>query len=150
MELIGRIGEATQLIRTDHLEPLFARHGLQTGSFDVLATLRRAGKNADGLYALTPSQMYDSTMISSGGMTNRLDRLEKAGLIARHPNPNDRRGTIVALTEEGLALVEKVLEAHLANETRVVAALSRAEQEQLNVLMAKLLKGVEALDRPAD
>lgn len=148
MELIGRIGEAMQVIRNDHIEPLFAQYGLQTGAFDVLATLRRAGRNEKGLYALTPSQMYDSTMVSSGGMTNRLDRLEKKGLIARHPNPNDRRGTLVALTDEGLALVEKVLEAHLENETRIVAPLTRGEQEQLSVLLGKLLAGVDQLDKP--
>ncbi|TLP45642.1 MULTISPECIES: MarR family winged helix-turn-helix transcriptional regulator [Cohaesibacter] len=148
MELIGRIGEASQVIRNGHIEPLFARYGLQSGAFDVLATLRRAGRNKAGLYALTPSQMYDCTMVSSGGMTNRLDRLEKKGLIARHPNPEDRRGTLVALTETGLALIEEVLTAHLANETRIVSPLSRDEQAQLSTLLGKLLAGVETLGTP--
>ncbi|PLW74988.1 MarR family winged helix-turn-helix transcriptional regulator [Cohaesibacter celericrescens] len=148
MELIGRIGEASKVIRTGHIEPLFAHYGLQTGAFDVLATLRRAGRNEQGLYALTPSQMYDATMVSSGGMTNRLDRLEKAKLIARHPNPDDRRGTIVALTDKGLTLIEEVVDAHLANEQRIVSPLSRNEQEQLSSLIAKLLSGVEAMDPP--
>lgn len=146
MELLGRISEATHVIRSQHIEPLFAHYGLQSGEFDVLATLRRAGRNDAGLYALTPSQMYDATMISSGGMTNRLDRLEKAELIERHANPKDRRGTIVALSQKGLALIEEVAEAHLANEARLVSALSPQEQDQLNGLMQKLLTSVEQME----
>ncbi|WP_319530953.1 MarR family transcriptional regulator [uncultured Cohaesibacter sp.] len=148
MELFGRISEASNVIRSRHIEPLFAAFGLQGGEFDVLATLRRSGCNEAGLYALTPSQMYDATMISSGGMTNRLDRLEKAGLVERMANPKDRRGTIVALTDKGLALVEQVTERHLANETRLLSALSQTEQQLLNELMAKLLMGVEQMDGP--
>ena len=139
MALLGRLGEAEHVIRSHHREPFFARYGLQSGEFDVLATLRRAGRNEAGLYALTPSQMYDVTMISSGGMTNRLDKLEKAGLVARHPNPKDRRGTIVALTEKGITLIEEAVQAHLGNQTKMVSGLDRREQEQLSALLAKLL-----------
>lgn len=148
MELLGRISEAAHIIRGQHIEPVFSRFGLQSGEFDVLATLRRSGRNDDGLYALTPSQMYDSTMISSGGMTNRLDRLEKAGLVERHPNPSDRRGTIVALTDKGLTLIEEALAAHIENEARIVAMLSEADKHALNLLMEKLLSGIETLDSP--
>ena len=102
MEVIGRLNETAIVIGRDYLEPVFARHGLQRGEFDVLATLRRSGAP----FALTPTDLYQATMLSSGGMTARLDKLEKAGLIARRPNPDDRRGTIVVLTEPGRKVTE--------------------------------------------
>jgi len=84
MEILGRLGEAALLVGRNRMQPLFAKFGLQQGEFDVLATLRRSGDP----YTLTPTALYDATMISSGGMTDRLDRLENAGLIERHPNPD--------------------------------------------------------------
>ncbi|WP_372657912.1 MarR family winged helix-turn-helix transcriptional regulator [Hydrogenophaga sp.] len=135
MEVVGRLSEATQLISRSRLEPLFASFDLQRGEFDVLATLRRAGAP----YALTPTLLYGATMISSGGMTNRLDRLEKAALIERQPNPEDRRGVLVALTEKGLELVNRVVPAHVENERQALSVLTEEEQIQLNGLLAKLL-----------
>jgi len=135
MEIIGRLNETALVIGRDHLDPVFARHGLQRGEFDVLATLRRAGAP----FALTPTDLYQATMLSSGGMTARLDKLERAGFIARSPNPGDRRGTIVALTEEGRRLTEAALRDHAANETRMMSALGADEQAQLGALLAKLL-----------
>ena len=79
-------------------------------------------------------------MISSGGMTNRLDRLEKAELIERKKHPKDRRGTIVELTKKGRALIDDILELHIENERRVLSGLTRSEQEQLDTLLSKLLK----------
>jgi DNA-binding MarR family transcriptional regulator len=142
MEVIGRLGGAATLISRDRLAPLFAAHGLQVGEFDVIATLRRAGKP----YRLTPTALYESLMMSSGGMTARLDRLEKAGLVERRPNPEDRRGTLVGLTKKGLALVEKLVGMHVDNERRVLACLTRAEQKDLNRLLAKLLAGLAAAE----
>jgi len=104
----------------------------------VLATLRRAGAP----YALCPTDLFEALMISSGGMTNRLDRLEKAGLIARAPNPNDRRGTLVSLTPQGLELMNRIVPLHVENEARALAALSREEQQALNELLAKLLNSL--------
>ncbi len=138
MEILGRMAELAQVIGRTHLEPLFAEYGLQRGEFDVLATLRRSGKP----YALTPTALYEATMVSSGGMTNRLDRLERAGLIERRPNPQDRRGTIVALSDKGLELIDQAVPAHLANERRVLSGLSVGEQRQLNALLAKLLGSI--------
>lgn len=138
MEVIGRLNELSALIGRDHLEPLFAGFGLQRGEFDVLATLRRAGAP----FTLTPTELYEATMMTSGGMTARLDRLEKRGLIARRPNPGDRRGTLVSLTEDGRALVEAALRPHAANETRLLAALDPGEQAQLNQLLRKLRAGL--------
>ena len=104
----------------------------------MLATLRRAGPP----YRLGPTQLFETLMISSGGMTSRLDRLEKAGLIVRSPNPEDRRGTLVSLTDKGLALMERMIPEHVDNEARMLAALSREEQETLSELLGKLLEGL--------
>lgn len=140
MQLVGQLGVAAQLIARDHLNPLFAGHGLQPGEFDVLATLRRSGPP----YALTPTALYEAAMLSSGGMTNRIDRLEQAGLTERRKHPTDRRGVLVALTPPGLVLIDKLVPLHLENERRVLAPLSDTEQRQLDRLLAKLLTGLEA------
>lgn len=142
MTLLGRLAEAALVVARDRLNPLFAEFGLQPGEFDVLATLRRSGAP----YALTPTDLYEAAMISSGSMTNRIDRLEKAGWVARRPNPADKRGTLVALTPDGLALIEKAVELHVANQHTIVAGLDVQEQEQLCALLEKLLasqRGVE-------
>ena len=135
MLVLGRLNEASSLVARERLAPLFARVGLQAGEFDVLATLRRSGQP----YALTPTALYEATMVTSGAMTNRLDRLEKAGLILRGPHPNDRRGIVVQLTEQGLALIDEALTAHVANEHEILAGLSGAERETLAQLLEKLI-----------
>ena len=137
MLVLGRLNEASSLVARERLAPLFARFGLQAGEFDVLATLRRSGQP----YALTPTALYEATMVTSGAMTNRLDRLEKAGLILRGPHPNDRRGIVVQLTEKGLALIDEALTAHVANEHEILAGLSGAERETLAQLLGKLIGG---------
>jgi DNA-binding MarR family transcriptional regulator len=139
MKVIGNLGKATRLVTRDYLDPFFKSHGLQLGEFDVLATLRRSGAP----YELAPTQLFEALLISSGGMTNRLDRLEKAGLIARAPNPQDRRGTLVLLTEEGLALMNRIVPLHVENEARSLSNLSREEQETLDRLLEKLIDGLE-------
>ncbi|WP_240609828.1 MarR family winged helix-turn-helix transcriptional regulator [Billgrantia endophytica] len=106
----------------------------------MLATLRRSGAS----HTLGPTQLFETLMVSSGGMTNRLDRLERAGLIVRAPNPEDRWGTLVSLTEKGLELVDRIVPLHVENEARALATLSREEQKTLNALLAKLLDGVTA------
>lgn len=138
MAVLGRLNEAASLIARNRLAPLFARFGLQSGEFDVLATLRRSGAP----YALTPTALYEATMVTSGAMTNRLDRLEKAGLIARGPHPNDRRGIVVQLTEKGLALINEAVTAHVANEHQVLSGLTQAERETLSRLLEKLIISV--------
>ncbi|AKU95612.1 Transcriptional regulator, MarR family [Labilithrix luteola] len=136
MVLLGRLSEAALVIARDRLNPLFATFGLQPGEFDVLATLRRNGPP----HALTPTDLYDALMISSGSMTNRIDRLESAGLVERRPNPTDKRGTLVALTAKGLALIERAVGEHVANQHDIVSGLKEREQEQLSALLAKLLR----------
>ncbi|MBZ9906685.1 MarR family transcriptional regulator [Mesorhizobium sp. B2-7-3] len=138
MAVIGRLNEVSSLIARDRLAPLFARFGLQAGEFDVLATLRRSGSP----YALTPTALYEATMVTSGAMTNRLDRLEKAGLILRAPHPNDRRGIVVRLTEKGLALIDEAVAAHVANEHEILSGLTQTERETLSHLLEKLIGSV--------
>ena len=113
----------------------FAQAGLQPGEFDVLATLRSAGKP----YLLSPTQLYEALMISSGGMTNRLDRLERAGLVERRPDPDDRRGKLIALTDAGKRVIDDTIGRHVANEERLLSVLTRPEQEKLNALLKKLI-----------
>ncbi|APX93736.1 MarR family transcriptional regulator [Halomonas sp. 1513] len=138
MEVVGYL-KTSQLHTRNRLEAFFKAHDLQPGEFDVLATLRRAGAP----YALTPTQLFGALMVSSGGMTNRLDRLERAGLIRRNPNPDDRRGTLVSLTYDGLALINRLVPLHVANEANMLAALTREEQAALGQLLGKLLDGLE-------
>ncbi|AIR68322.1 MarR family winged helix-turn-helix transcriptional regulator [Dickeya fangzhongdai] len=138
MQVLGRLFEATQRLERDHLNPLFTRFGLRPGEFDVLATLRRSGAP----YALTPTQLYEALMMSSGGMTNRIDRLEQAQWVARQSNPQDRRGTLVTLTEQGRELMDTLVTLHTDNERQVLASLNEDEQQQLNLLLKKLLAGL--------
>ncbi|TPM37938.1 MarR family transcriptional regulator [Mesorhizobium sp. B2-3-4] len=138
MGVIGRLNEASSLIARDRLAPLFARFGLQSGEFDVLATLRRSGAP----FALTPTALYEATMVTSGAMTARLDRLEKAGWIERAPHPSDRRGIVVRLTTTGIALIDEAVTAHVANEHGILAGLTRTEREMLSRLLEKLIGSV--------
>lgn len=140
MELTARLNTVSRHVSTQYLDPFFQERGVQPREFDVLATLRRAGAP----YALTPTQLFEVLMMSSGGMTNQLDRLQKAGLIERRPNPADRRSMLVTLTEKGLALVNETLPQHVENEARALSPLSREEQQTLNALLGKLMDGLEA------
>jgi DNA-binding MarR family transcriptional regulator len=135
MAVFGRLTEAAERVTREHMNPLFAAAGLQPGEFDVLATLRRSGEP----YLLSPTRLYEAAMISSGGMTDRLDRLERAGLVERRPDPNDRRGKLIALTEAGRRVIDETIGAHVANEERLLSALTPAEQETLNALLKKLI-----------
>ncbi len=138
MALFGRLSDAAERVMRDHMNPLFAEAGLQPGEFDVLATLRRSGAP----YMLSPTRLYEAAMISSGGMTNRLDRLEHAGLVERRPDPNDRRGKLIALTDAGKRVIDETVGRHVANEQRLLSVLTEAEQQKLNALLKKLIAGL--------
>jgi DNA-binding MarR family transcriptional regulator len=114
------------------------RFGLKVGEFDVLAALRRAGTS------VTPTELYRSLMLSSGGMTHRIDRLESAGLVERREDERDRRGYRIALTRKGRELIEKAVVAHVENEERLLAALGKSERDTLNGLLRKLLQSLGA------
>ncbi|MFC8800719.1 MarR family winged helix-turn-helix transcriptional regulator [Promicromonospora sp. NPDC057138] len=109
----------------------FARHSLETWEFDVLSALRRAGEP----YRLSPGTLVTQTLVTSGTMTNRIDRLESRGFVQRHRSPDDRRGVLVQLTEEGLARVDAAMSDLLDIEAKVLTALSPAERPQLAALL---------------
>lgn len=133
MAVIARISRLARELER-RLEPVFARHGLEAGWFDVLATLRRAGQP----YKLRPSDFTEALMLTSSGTTKRLDRLEKAGLIVREPDPGDRRGVLIALTPRGRALVDAVVVEHIENERAIVGGLSKSDQRRLATLLRAL------------
>jgi DNA-binding MarR family transcriptional regulator len=138
MGIIGRISRLSALVQRE-LERVFAEHGLTGGDFDVLATLRRSGTP----YRLTPGELSRMTMVTTGGMTKRLDRLEASGLIRRETDPRDRRGKLIALTREGRALIDQAVEAHIRNEERLLAALPSATRERLVPLLRELLLAID-------
>ena len=137
---IGVIGRVSRLAREleQRLEVVYREHGLESGWHDVLATLRRTGAP----FRLRPTDLTNASMLTSSGTTKRLDRLEQAGLIAREPDPDDRRGTLISLTPAGRRLIDKVTETHLANEQRLVGALTATERRQLADLLRKLQTGL--------
>lgn len=138
MIVLGRLLRVAQLSEQALGEPLRAE-GLEPGWFDLLAALRRAGAP----YELNPTALREATMLSSGGMTKRLDRMSEAGLLERRPDPDDRRGTLVRLTRRGKALIDRTVGLHVANEKRVLAGLSRGEQRALDDALRTLLAGLE-------
>ncbi|MFE2376237.1 MarR family winged helix-turn-helix transcriptional regulator [Streptomyces sp. NPDC059398] len=134
MALVGRITRASGLLQK-RMKPVFTQFGLEFGEFDVLATLRRAGAP----YELTAGGLLRSAMVTSGAITNRLDRLEKKGLITRGAHPTDRRAVNVRLTAEGLGLVDAAVVAHVENEARMLSGLTAAERTALGTGLRKLL-----------
>lgn len=118
----------------------FATHELEPWEFDVLATLRRAGKP----YSLTPGQLLAELLVSSGTMTNRIDRLEGRGLVVRGPAPSDRRAILVSLTEDGRTRVDSALATLLNSERELLEPLSTEERDRLAELLMPLLTVFEA------
>lgn len=113
----------------------FADHDLESWEFDVLAALRRAGSP----YELSPGRLIRETLVTSGTMTNRVDRLVKRGLVERLPDPHDRRGVLVRLTDEGRARVDGALATLLARERDLLAGLPATDQDRLASLLRDLL-----------
>lgn len=124
--IIGRLHRVAASL-TDELATVFRAHGISAGEFDVLAALRRAGDP----FERTPTELAESTMITSGGLTKRVDRLEDAGLVQRRPSERDGRGRVVALTEAGRVLVDEAFTRHMANEHRLVGLLDEADRRAL-------------------
>jgi len=138
MNVIGRVSRLCRVFERG-IGVTFDSAGLAPGGFDVIATLRRAGEP----YQLSPTGLFESLMISSAAMTNRLDRLEEAGLVRRRRDPRDRRALLIELTKAGLELVDELLPIHVATEERLLEAYSPTERATL----ARLLrKGLLALD----
>jgi DNA-binding MarR family transcriptional regulator len=135
MAVMGRLVRSCALFDRE-LSTVFSEFGLNGGEFDVIATLRRSGKP----YTLTPNQLLQTLMLTSGSMTNRIDKLEAKQLVARSPDPHDRRGVLVSLTPKGLEIIDKALVRHLAKGEDLLAELNLEERAQLATLLKKLLQ----------
>lgn len=138
---VSRLSRRLDLTRSS----AFAAHGLDSWAFDVLAALRRSGEP----YELSPGALTAETLVTSGTMTNRVDRLERSGLVQRHPDPSDRRGVLVRLTPAGREVVDAALTDLLASERPLLAGLSEGDQETLARLLRRLLEPLEAPGSPA-
>ncbi|MDV7222727.1 MarR family winged helix-turn-helix transcriptional regulator [Streptomyces prunicolor] len=138
MEVFGRIFRLSRAMG-DRMEKAYVPYGISRGEFDVLATLRRAGEP----YTLSPRELSATLMLTTGGMTGRLDKLERAGLLRRSPDPHDRRGLQVTLTEKGLALIDEAVGSGLATQTAALSGLDSEQAGQLADLLRKLLTSTE-------
>ncbi|MBT2482553.1 MarR family winged helix-turn-helix transcriptional regulator [Streptomyces sp. ISL-94] len=134
MAVFGRIYRITKAMG-DEMERTYNRFGISRGEFDVVATLRRSGTP----YTLSPRQLSATLMLTTGGMTGRLDKLEKAGLLTRRPDPHDRRGLQVTITDRGLALIDEAVTAGLEVQRAALTGLSEEEVRVLGDLLRKLL-----------
>ena len=133
MGVIARLFRLTRILERE-IDEVFSEFGLIQSGFTVLAALRRAGPP----HRLSPSKLHGSLLVSSGAMTNRIDRLEARGLVERVTHPNDRRGVLVALTDEGRTLVDEAVEAVIAAEVIMLRTLTSDEQITLTALLRKL------------
>ena len=134
MGVIGRLSRLARVLDGE-LRKTFARHDLDRSSFDVLATLRRSG-------TLTPADLMHSAMITSGAVTQRLDRLEERGLVVRAPDETNGRRVLVDLTEKGLELIDRALPDHVDTEHRLLSAISAGERDELAALLRNLLSSL--------
>ena len=138
MGLFGRMKRLTAHIARE-LETVFAKHGMSAAGFDVMATLRRSGPP----YALTPSELIAWTMVTSGTMTNRIDRLVADGFVERRKNPDDGRGFVIGLTNKGKRAIDAAVDEHVENQRTLMAPLSLKEQRQLDDLLKAWLAAFE-------
>ncbi len=139
LQVLSRVSRlAKHLDRTRRAA--FAQHELEPWEFDVLTTLRRAGEP----YELSPGALLRATLVTSGTMTNRIDRLAAAGLVRRRPDPEDRRGVLVSLTETGMARVDSALADLLRREHELLAGLDKRAQRVLADHLRTLLVPFDA------
>ena len=134
--VIGRVSRLSRLVDR-RLAENFARFGIEAWMYDVLATLRRSGEP----YELTAGDLVRQTMVTTGAITNRIDRLEERGLVERD-RTDDRRKVVVRLTPRGRRLVDEVVGDHMATEREILSPLSRRRQEELARLLRHLLIGL--------
>lgn len=138
LEVLSRISRLSRLL--DLARGIaFAERGLEIWEFDVLSALRRSGEP----YQLSPGQLVTQTLVTSGTMTNRIDRLGARGFVSRSPDPHDRRGVIVALTGEGRDVVDAALADLLDRERGLLASLPEPERDSLARLLRTLLEHVD-------
>jgi DNA-binding MarR family transcriptional regulator len=133
IQVIGRVSRLSRQI-DQRLKAVFNRHGLEAWEYDLLAALRRAGPP----YELTAGEILAALMITSGAVTNRIDRLEQRGFVQRHQAPGDKRFVRVRLTPAGRTAMDAALADHLANESAILEPLTDRERRQLAGLLRKL------------
>lgn len=138
MGVIGRMARLSKHLDRS-IQETVSEFELNLGEFDVLATLRRSGHP----YQLSPTDLFNALMVSSGTMTHRIDRLERAELVKRIADPSDRRGTLIMLTDKGLCLIEQAVEAHVVNAHHILSILKESERKVLAQLLRKLLISFE-------
>ncbi|MEZ8046728.1 MarR family winged helix-turn-helix transcriptional regulator [Vibrio sp. 10N.237.312.C02] len=138
MAMMGRIMRIAKYMETQVAE-LHKNYDMKLGEFDVLATLRRSGKP----YQLTPSELIGSMMLTSGAMTNRLDKLEAKGLISREHSKEDRRSVSVQLTKDGLILIDQMMTEHVEMQKKLVKSLSASQKKNANQLLEAWLSAYE-------
>jgi DNA-binding MarR family transcriptional regulator len=136
--IFGRIWRLSANLLGD-AEKWLAPVGLTFESFSLIVTLRRSGPP----YELNPTALYRESLLSSGAITNRIDRVEAQGLVRRLPDPNDRRGTIVQLTAKGRTIADRAIKLHFEALAEELSGIDRAERDQLAALLSKLLLSVE-------
>lgn len=132
MGIIGRVSRLTLAYQAG-MQKTFAKFGLNAAKFDVLASLRRAGAP----YRLSPGALLSATMVASGTMTNRISRLEAEGLVLRQLNPEDSRSFLIELSAKGLALIDQVVEEHVATQAQLLAAMPEAERSAFEILLSR-------------
>ncbi len=137
--VLARAGRITLVARRE-IDAVFSRHGIDAGEFYVLSALRRAGPP----FTMRPTEIYRSLMISSGGLTDRLRRLEDAGLVRRRASGDDKRSLLVGLTEKGRRCVEAAFREDMALENTIVSALDAEERATLAQLLQKLAASIGA------
>ncbi|MGB8406571.1 MAG: MarR family transcriptional regulator [Mycobacterium sp.] len=143
LAVINRMGQVRRQFE-QRMAEVFARHGLTAADFLVIVTLRRAGRP----YRMPQARLMNALGLTSGTVSLRLDRLAKAEIVVREPDPDDRRGSLIRLSDDGLRLFDVVAPEHLANEDRLLSALSADERDELTVLLRHLLVSLEPA-RPA-
>lgn len=143
IRVIGRLSRLTRTVER-RLQDVFDRHGIEAWEYDVLAALRRSGAP----FELTAGDLLTALMITSGAVTNRIDRMEARGLVRRIRDEVDRRVVRVRLTDAGYDLVERALPDHLDNERAILEPLTEADVRRLERLLRGLQAGLDA-DRPA-
>lgn len=136
--VIGRLHRLAGHL-TEQLCVVYRRYGLGEGEFDVLAALRRAGPP----FERAPGELAQFTMVTTGAMTKRIDRLERDGLVTRRRSTDDGRGRVVALTNAGRELIDRAFTEHMANERRLLAELTDDEATELEKLLTSWLSRVE-------
>jgi DNA-binding MarR family transcriptional regulator len=135
--IVGRVQRLSRLLEAE-IQAFFRRHGLDNSEADVLTTLRRSGEP----YELTPGQFVKASMVTSGAITKRIDRMEAKGLVERVPDAADRRTVRVRLTDHGRRTIDDLFGLHVANETRLLQALDRDRADQLADALRILLRSL--------